>query len=180
MESQVMWEPDTKRNTHMDRFRAAVASSCGLRLGERRAGAGGRALGLGAVLWLWGGRRGSASPGLALPRPSVYPHRGEVPAGCFDSPPGPEGTERCGLRAGCSACASRRGLRRSISRSVKVHAAGKCKQPYLLLVVLLLDVSPGNAGTGTRCALLPAPGHGRGPACGGFQGRVAVPKWLSV
>ncbi|XP_040467204.1 acetoacetyl-CoA synthetase-like [Falco naumanni] len=32
MESQVMWEPDTKRNTHMDRFRAAVASSCGLRL----------------------------------------------------------------------------------------------------------------------------------------------------
>lgn len=42
MESQVMWEPDTKRNTHMDRFRAAVASSCGLRLGERRAGAAGR------------------------------------------------------------------------------------------------------------------------------------------
>lgn len=36
MESQVMWEPDTKRNTHMDRFRAAVASSCGLRLGELR------------------------------------------------------------------------------------------------------------------------------------------------
>uniref|UniRef100_A0A8C3V9B6 Acetoacetyl-CoA synthetase n=1 Tax=Catharus ustulatus TaxID=91951 RepID=A0A8C3V9B6_CATUS len=32
MESQVMWEPDTKRNTHMDRFRAAVASSCGIRL----------------------------------------------------------------------------------------------------------------------------------------------------
>lgn len=42
MESQVMWEPDTKRNTHMDRFRAAVASSCGIRLGERWAGAGGR------------------------------------------------------------------------------------------------------------------------------------------
>lgn len=54
MESQVMWEPDTKRNTHMDRFRAAVASSCGLRLGERRAGAGGEALWalLGALLWL--------------------------------------------------------------------------------------------------------------------------------
>ncbi|XP_075574909.1 acetoacetyl-CoA synthetase isoform X2 [Pelecanus crispus] len=32
MESQVMWEPDTKRNSHMDRFRAAVASSFGLRL----------------------------------------------------------------------------------------------------------------------------------------------------
>ncbi|XP_054248663.1 acetoacetyl-CoA synthetase isoform X2 [Indicator indicator] len=32
MESQVMWEPDTKRNTHMDRFRTAVANSCGLRL----------------------------------------------------------------------------------------------------------------------------------------------------
>ncbi|KAJ7400762.1 Acetoacetyl-CoA synthetase [Pitangus sulphuratus] len=32
MESQVMWEPDTKRNTHMDRFRAAVASSYGIRL----------------------------------------------------------------------------------------------------------------------------------------------------
>lgn len=44
MESQVMWEPDTKRNTHMDRFRAAVASSCGLRLGELWAG--GEALGL--------------------------------------------------------------------------------------------------------------------------------------
>uniref|UniRef100_A0A8C3M003 Acetoacetyl-CoA synthetase n=1 Tax=Chrysolophus pictus TaxID=9089 RepID=A0A8C3M003_CHRPC len=27
MESQVMWEPDSKRNTHMDRFRAAVAGS---------------------------------------------------------------------------------------------------------------------------------------------------------
>lgn len=49
MESQVMWEPDTKRNTHMDRFRAAVASSCGLRLGE-----------------LWGDSRGCAGPGVGV------------------------------------------------------------------------------------------------------------------
>lgn len=45
MESQVMWEPDSKRNTHMDRFRAAVAGSCGLRLGERYGRAGGAARG---------------------------------------------------------------------------------------------------------------------------------------
>uniref|UniRef100_A0A8D0H1S1 Acetoacetyl-CoA synthetase n=1 Tax=Sphenodon punctatus TaxID=8508 RepID=A0A8D0H1S1_SPHPU len=32
MESQVMWEPDSKRNTHMDRFRAALAGACGIRL----------------------------------------------------------------------------------------------------------------------------------------------------
>lgn len=51
MESQVMWEPDTKRNTHMDRFRAAVASSCGLRLGERRAGTGGQAAPRRGGLW---------------------------------------------------------------------------------------------------------------------------------
>lgn len=58
MESQVMWEPDTKRNTHMDRFRAAVASSCGLRLGERWVGAGRRVL-PGAV-----GARGGCTVGL--------------------------------------------------------------------------------------------------------------------
>lgn len=34
MESQVMWEPDSKRNTNMDRFRAAVAAAYGIRLGE--------------------------------------------------------------------------------------------------------------------------------------------------
>lgn len=45
MESQVMWEPDSKRNTHMDRFRAAVAGSCGLRLGERHGRTGGAARG---------------------------------------------------------------------------------------------------------------------------------------
>lgn len=65
MESQVMWEPDTKRNTHMDRFRAAVASSCGLRLGERRAGG-----------WV-----GSPWPGSASPEP---PRVG----GCAPSGPG--------------------------------------------------------------------------------------------
>ncbi|XP_006874584.1 PREDICTED: acetoacetyl-CoA synthetase [Chrysochloris asiatica] len=32
MECQVMWEPDSKRNTHMDRFRAAVSAACGLAL----------------------------------------------------------------------------------------------------------------------------------------------------
>uniref|UniRef100_A0ABM5F1Q8 Acetoacetyl-CoA synthetase n=1 Tax=Pogona vitticeps TaxID=103695 RepID=A0ABM5F1Q8_9SAUR len=32
MESQVMWEPDSKRNTHMDQFRAAVADAYGIRL----------------------------------------------------------------------------------------------------------------------------------------------------
>ncbi|XP_054852321.1 acetoacetyl-CoA synthetase [Eublepharis macularius] len=32
MEAQVMWEPDSKRNTHMDQFRAAVAAACGVRL----------------------------------------------------------------------------------------------------------------------------------------------------
>ncbi|KAM8818178.1 acetoacetyl-CoA synthetase isoform 1-T1 [Rhynchonycteris naso] len=34
LECQVMWEPDGKRNTHMDRFRAAVGASCGLALGN--------------------------------------------------------------------------------------------------------------------------------------------------
>uniref|UniRef100_A0A8C0JD51 Acetoacetyl-CoA synthetase n=1 Tax=Chelonoidis abingdonii TaxID=106734 RepID=A0A8C0JD51_CHEAB len=32
LESRVMWEPDCKRNTQMDRFRAALVGSCGLRL----------------------------------------------------------------------------------------------------------------------------------------------------
>ncbi|XP_061458841.1 acetoacetyl-CoA synthetase isoform X2 [Rhineura floridana] len=32
MESQVMWEPDSKRNTNMDQFRAAVAAAYGIRL----------------------------------------------------------------------------------------------------------------------------------------------------
>uniref|UniRef100_A0A8C5KNN5 Acetoacetyl-CoA synthetase n=1 Tax=Jaculus jaculus TaxID=51337 RepID=A0A8C5KNN5_JACJA len=32
MESQVMWEPDSKKNTQMDRFRAAVGAACGLAL----------------------------------------------------------------------------------------------------------------------------------------------------
>ncbi|XP_077015672.1 acetoacetyl-CoA synthetase isoform X3 [Tamandua tetradactyla] len=34
VECQVMWEPDSKRNTQMDRFRAAVHASCGLALGN--------------------------------------------------------------------------------------------------------------------------------------------------
>ncbi|KAG8515003.1 Acetoacetyl-CoA synthetase, partial [Galemys pyrenaicus] len=33
LESQVMWEPDSKKNTQMDRFRAAVGAACGLALG---------------------------------------------------------------------------------------------------------------------------------------------------
>ncbi|XP_071472108.1 acetoacetyl-CoA synthetase isoform X2 [Marmota flaviventris] len=32
MECQVMWEPDSKRDTQMDRFRAAVGAACGLAL----------------------------------------------------------------------------------------------------------------------------------------------------
>lgn len=31
---RLMWEPDSKRNTQMDRFRAAVGASCGLALGS--------------------------------------------------------------------------------------------------------------------------------------------------
>lgn len=34
MECQVMWEPDSKKDTQMDRFRAAVGTACGLALGE--------------------------------------------------------------------------------------------------------------------------------------------------
>lgn len=34
LECQVMWEPDSKKNTQMDRFRAAVGAACGLALGE--------------------------------------------------------------------------------------------------------------------------------------------------
>ncbi|KAM7051175.1 acetoacetyl-CoA synthetase isoform 1-T1 [Molossus nigricans] len=34
LECQVMWEPDSKRNTQMDRFRAAVSAACGLALGN--------------------------------------------------------------------------------------------------------------------------------------------------
>ncbi|KAM9749411.1 acetoacetyl-CoA synthetase isoform 1-T1 [Dama dama] len=32
LECQVMWEPDSKKNTQMDRFRAAVGTACGLAL----------------------------------------------------------------------------------------------------------------------------------------------------
>ncbi|XP_038229523.1 acetoacetyl-CoA synthetase [Dermochelys coriacea] len=32
LESRVMWEPDSKRNTQMDRFRAGLVGACGLRL----------------------------------------------------------------------------------------------------------------------------------------------------
>ncbi|KAM6156265.1 acetoacetyl-CoA synthetase isoform 1-T1 [Rhynchocyon petersi] len=34
MECQVMWEPDSKKNTQMDRFRAAAGAACGLALGN--------------------------------------------------------------------------------------------------------------------------------------------------
>lgn len=34
MECQVMWEPDSKKDTQMDRFRAAVGTACGLALGK--------------------------------------------------------------------------------------------------------------------------------------------------
>lgn len=34
MECQVLWEPDSKKNTQMDRFRTAVGAACGLALGE--------------------------------------------------------------------------------------------------------------------------------------------------
>lgn len=34
MECQVMWEPDSKKDTQMDRFRAAVGTACGLALGN--------------------------------------------------------------------------------------------------------------------------------------------------
>lgn len=34
LECQVMWEPDGKKNTQMDRFREAVGAACGLALGE--------------------------------------------------------------------------------------------------------------------------------------------------
>ncbi|KAM7331946.1 hypothetical protein ACRRTK_008654 [Alexandromys fortis] len=34
MECQVMWEPDSKKDTLMDRFRAAVGAACGLALGN--------------------------------------------------------------------------------------------------------------------------------------------------
>ncbi|KAL7976014.1 hypothetical protein Chor_008223 [Crotalus horridus] len=35
MEAQRLWEPDSKRNTSMDRFRAAVTAAYGIRLGSR-------------------------------------------------------------------------------------------------------------------------------------------------
>lgn len=40
LECQVMWEPDSKKNTLMDRFRAAVSAACGLALGECACGPG--------------------------------------------------------------------------------------------------------------------------------------------
>lgn len=40
LECQVMWEPDSKKNTQMDRFRAAVSAACGLALGECARGPG--------------------------------------------------------------------------------------------------------------------------------------------
>lgn len=93
MESQVMWEPDSKRNTHMDRFRAAVSSSCGLRLGERRAGAGGEAL------WLRWRLAGLCFPGAGITA-SVRPPLSQRGArGVLWHPPWPAGTEWSGLPA---------------------------------------------------------------------------------
>lgn len=34
MDSKVVWYPDSKRNTHMDRFRKQVNKDYGLNLGE--------------------------------------------------------------------------------------------------------------------------------------------------
>lgn len=75
MESQVMWEPDTKRNTHMDRFRAAVADSCGLRLGERRAGRQALRLCSGSCS-RYGGWCVSVSPRLRIPRAGLTAREG--------------------------------------------------------------------------------------------------------
>ena len=44
LECQVMWEPDSKKNTQMDSFREAAGAVCGLALGECRA----RVLGAGS------------------------------------------------------------------------------------------------------------------------------------
>jgi len=38
MESKVLWYPDSKRNTQMDKFRIQVNSDYGLNLGEWREG----------------------------------------------------------------------------------------------------------------------------------------------
>lgn len=38
MDSKVLWYPDSKRNTHMDRFRMQVNRDYGLNLGEQVGG----------------------------------------------------------------------------------------------------------------------------------------------
>lgn len=40
MESKVLWYPDSKRNTQMDKFRIQVNANYGLNLGEWRGGSG--------------------------------------------------------------------------------------------------------------------------------------------
>jgi len=119
MESRVMWEPDTKRNTHMDRFRAAVAGSCGLRLGERWAGAGGEAQGLCA--------------GLALPRAVRPPQRGVgVPGHPPTATPGAWSGRGCGMLRGGLPCGRER-------------ADGRGRQPYLCPGQWCLLRAPGAA-----------------------------------
>lgn len=54
LECQVMWEPDSKKNTQMDRFRAAVGAACGIALGEC-----GTPPPRGRGLRYWGSRQGS-------------------------------------------------------------------------------------------------------------------------
>lgn len=114
MESQVMWEPDTKRNTHMDRFRAAVASSCGIRLGERWVGAGGRSPGLCS-----GCRGRQALP----PRAGCTVRPIRVPLGSRG-----RGAQSCGrdalLEPEPQACGA-------ASAGVEVCIDGKGKEPYL-------------------------------------------------
>lgn len=132
MESQVMWEPDTKRNTHMDRFRAAVASSCGIRLGERWAGAGGRFPGL-----RWGCRGRQALP----PRAGCTVRPIRVPLTSRDRE-----AQSCGQDALLEPEPEASG---AASAGVRVCTDGKSKQRYLS-VLPRLDGSPGSATCGVR------------------------------
>lgn len=139
------------------------------------------------------GRRGSASPGLALPRvrgravgrPSApTPEKGGQGArGVPGQPPHPGGTPGqsgpgCERDALLVPHAEASGAASGLVRGCVLM--GKANSLICYRCCCLLDVSPGSLGTGTCCALLSAGVCSWGPACRDFLGPIAILKRLNV
>lgn len=94
LECQVMWEPDSKKDTQMDRFRAAVGAACGLALGEcgHAARGGGGVVAAGRGLQKSGSPSGSEGPpgrgtlSWGPGRPLLRGVAVRAPPGCWNNP----------------------------------------------------------------------------------------------